>query len=222
MKYLLFVLIMLVTSCKDKNENTSSDKKEVIIDGQEKNETIHYKEFGKSSIVKIEFPKEWEINTYEDTVKKIKKEDLDFQNKFVALDYFKDKEGKKIIDKSFFYNYIKNDSLLKLSNIESFSLLDSIILNQKKLFYIKTSSSIDSHDYEMPLVVSKIDLVMFNKNVFSKSVNLFLEVDYPYSTKQNIGYLDNNGIVYYKKFKIDEDKTYYLGMSKINLNEYFK
>ncbi|MFH6966957.1 hypothetical protein [Flavobacterium sp. FlaQc-28] len=222
MRCLLFILITLVASCNNKSENTSSGKNEVIVDGQEKNETIPYKEFGKSSILNIEFPKEWEINTYEDTVKKIKKEDLDFQNKFAALDYFKDKGGKNVIDKTFFYNYIKNDSLLKLSKIESFSLLDSIIINQKKLFYIKTSSSIDSQDYEMPLVVSKIDLVMFNKNEFNKSVNLFLEVDYPYSTKQNIGYLDNNGIVYYKKFKIDEDKTYYLGMSKINLNEYFK
>jgi hypothetical protein len=219
MKYLVFIIIALITSCK--NENKSSELNGVIVERQEKNDTIHYKEFGKSSVKNTDFPKEWEVNTYQDTVKKIKKEDLDFQKKFAELDYFKEKEGEKIIDKSFFNGYIKSDSLLKLGKVESFIVLDSIVTSQKKLFYIKTSSSIDSPDYEMPLVVSKIDLVMFNEKTFSKSVNLYLEVDYPYSTKQNIGYLDTNGIVHYKKFKIDEDKTYYLGMSKINLNEYF-
>lgn len=219
MKYLLIPLLFGLISCK--NENTSSTKNELIIKKQTKNESFYYKEFGNSLVETIDFPKEWEINTYQDTSKKIKKEDLDFQKKFNELDYFDDKSGKKISDKSFFYSYIKNDSLLKLSKIESLSLLDSLINNQKKIFYIKTSSVINSIDYEMPLVINKIDLVLFNKKTFIKSINLYMEVDYPYSSKQNVGYLNDNGILFYKKFRIDEDKTYYLGMYKTNLNEYF-
>jgi len=219
MKYLLITLLIAFISCK--KENTSNDKNELIIEKQTKNESFHYKEFGKSLVESTNFPKEWEINTYQDIAKRIKKEDLDFQKKFNALDYFDEKSGKKISDKSFFNNYIENDSLLKLSKIESLSLLDSLISNQKKIFYIKTSSVINSLDYEMPLVINKIDLALFNEKTFIKSINLYMEVDYPYSSKQNIGYLNNNGILFYKKFRVDEDKTYYLGISKTNLNEYF-
>lgn len=218
MKYLLITVLIVLISCK--KENTSSNKNE-LIEKQTKNESLHYKEFGKSLVENTDFPKEWEVNTYQDTAKKIKKQDLDFQKKFNELDYFDERSGKKISDKSFFNSYIQNDSLLKLSKIESLSLLDSLISNQKKMFYIKTSSVISSIDYELPLVINKIDLALFNGKSFIKSINLYMEIDYPYSSKQNIGYLNDNGILFYKKFRIDEDKTYYLGMTKTNLNEYF-
>jgi len=220
MRYLkLMIPLIVFTSCK--KDNISNNKNELIIEKQAKNESFHYKEFGKSLVESTNFPKEWEINTYQDTGKKIKKKDLDSQKKFNKLDYFDEKSGKKISNKTFFNSYIKNDSLLKLSKIESLSLLDSLVSNQKKIFYIKTSSVINSIDYEMPLVINKIDLALYNKKTFIKSINLYMEVDYPYSSKQNIGYLNDNGILFYKKFRIDEDKTYYLGMSKTNLNEYF-
>jgi len=220
MRYLkLMIPLIVFTSCK--KDNISNNKNELIIEKQTKNESFHYKEFGKSLVESTNFPKEWEINTYQDTGKKIKKKDLDSQKKFNKLDYFDEKSGKKISNKTFFNSYIKNDSLLKLSKIESLSLLDSLVSNQKKIFYIKTSSVINSIDYEMPLVINKIDLALYNKKTFIKSINLYMEVDYPYSSKQNIGYLNDNGILFYKKFRIDEDKTYYLGMSKTNLNEYF-
>ncbi|TDO94967.1 hypothetical protein [Flavobacterium sp. 245] len=220
MRYLkLMIPLIVFTSCK--KDNISNNKNELIIEKQTKNESFHYKEFGKSLVENTDFPKEWEINTYQDTAKKIKKEYLDFQKKFNKLDYFDEKSGTKISNKSFFNSYIKNDSLLKLSKIESLSLLDSLVSNQKKIFYIKTSSVINSIAYEMPLVINKIDLALFNKKTFIKSINLYMEVDYPYSSKQNIGYLNENGILFYKKFRIDEDKTYYLGISKTNLNEYF-
>lgn len=154
--------------------------------------------------------------------KKNKKEDLDYQKVFADLDYFDAINGKKLVDRSFFNTYVKNDSILRLSKIEKFDLLDSIEINTKKIFYIKSKAVIDNGEYDMPLIINKIDLVMFNKSEFYKSINIYLELNYPYSTIQNLGYLSNKGILYYKKFKIDEDKTYYFGMSKINVDEYFK
>lgn len=218
MRKLIISLIILLIGCK--NDNTSCKNEQ--IEKNEKNSEFIYKEIGKISIMNTNFPNEWFVNTYDDLSKKIKKEDLNYQKVFADLDYFDAINGKKLVDRSFFNTYVKNDSILRLSKIEKFDLLDSIEINTKKIFYIKSKAVIDNGEYDMPLIINKIDLVMFNKSEFYKSINIYLELNYPYSTIQNLGYLSNKGILYYKKFKIDEDKTCYFGMSKINVDEYFK
>ncbi len=62
---------------------------------------------------------------------------------------------------------------------------------------------------------------MTENNKYIKSLNIFNQESYPFFVKENIGYLNKEGILTNKKFEIDEQKINYKGKSLINCKTFF-
>ena len=78
-----------------------------------------------------DFPKEWKVNTYDDENIKLEKKDINSSLKLEKSNYFYSIKGEKIPNKTIYYkSFIKNDSLMSLSKIDSLFVLDSIVTCQ--------------------------------------------------------------------------------------------
>jgi hypothetical protein len=222
LKLIIFFICIFFSCKKEITANTSTTKSDIAVEKKD-TDTILFNEFGNKKLIDFNFPNEWKVNTYHDENINLSDVDIESAKQLIDGDYFKHTKGKKLtlLEDNYINTYIKNDTLLRISKLDSIFVLDSIITANKKLLFIKSFSILNDEKYEAPLVISKIDLILINKNSFAKSINLYLEIDYPFLSKKNISYLNKKGVLYTKKFEIDEEKTYYRGMVTTNCNEYF-
>ena len=221
--YLISLCLLCIFSCKKNTKIVSSINLSQGKNIKNRDSSFQFKTIGISLIKSYDFPKEWSINTYEDSNIQLEKKDIEAQNKFEEIDYYNITSGSKIESiNSNLTNFIKKDSLLSSAKIDSLFVVDSIILkNSKKILVLKSFATIDNDNFEYPIKIYKIDVVLFNKSTALNSINIYSEVDYPFSTKKNICYLDNKGKLYCKKFTIDEIKGYYDGFYYNDLNKIF-
>jgi len=223
MKQILILLSLLsIFSCKKNTnltlQNINSSKEQSL----KRTDSLQFKPIGKKIVKEYDFPKEWTVNTYSEKNIKLEKEDIDAQNKFEEIDYFSEIKVNHN-EQTKYSAVIKKDSLLKLSHIDSLSVVDSYSFgNNKNIVVLRTVATLDDENYEIPLKIYKLDLVFFNKPNDFKTINMYSEINYPFSTVQNICYLNNDGKLYCKKFNIEEDKVYYKGQIQSDLRKYLK
>ncbi|WP_313376186.1 hypothetical protein [Chishuiella sp.] len=185
-------------------------------------EIIKFNTIGKSNIKTYSFPNEWFLDIYNNNLT-LKNEDIENQKKYEELEYFKDLKGVKDESTKPYFTYFKNkNDLLKNSIIDSLFIVDSIIIkNNRKILTFKTFATLDDNNYEFPLKIYNIDIVLFDGINTIQSENIYSEIVYPYYVKQNICYLDGEGNLYCKKFVIDEEKIYYKGFYEKELRKIF-
>ncbi|REC60667.1 hypothetical protein DRF65_19685 [Chryseobacterium pennae] len=209
-------LSLFIVGCK-KNGNSQDNNTQLA---QNKPDTaFQFKPIGLETIKDYSFPKEWKVNTYGEENVSLNNDDINYQSKLEKIDYFnRIKGGINEYSNPDYSNFVKQDSLLKLSKIDSLFITDSMKLNDgRKILAFKTVATLDSNEYEFPVKIYKVDIAIFEGNNTIQSENIFSEIDYPYTTKQNICYLDKNGNLDCKKFTIDEDKVYFDGTYKKNI-----
>jgi len=217
---IIFLLSLIIISCK--KSNTIQDNNSQLTLGKT-DTTFQFKPIGLESIKVYSFPKEWKVNTYMEENVSLNKDDITSQTKLEKIDYFNTIKGtKNEYTNPNYFNFIKQDSILKISKIDSLFITDSTNLHDgRKLLAFKTVATLDNDEYEFPVKIFKVDVAIFKGKNVLKSENIFSEIDYPYATKQNICYLDKNGNLECKKFSIDEDKVYFEGSHKKNLKKIF-
>lgn len=222
-KYVIILGVFSFCSCK-KNDNLVIKNATQHQDIKKNNDSIiQFKTIGNIAIKNFVFPKEWSVNTYDDESIKLKKEDIDAQKKLEEVDYFNKIKGSKNENlNSNFSNFIKKDSLLNIAKVDSLFVIDSKFFDSdKKLLFLKTISTLDNGEYDSPINIYKIDMVLFNKTIPLKSINIYSEIDYPSETKQKICYLDQNGKLYCKQLKIEEGKVLFKSLKEIDTKKIF-
>lgn len=221
--YLILFSLFSILSCQKNSDltlqNNSSDNEK----SKTEDSTHVFKTIGVSSIKDYNFPKEWLVNTYDNESSQIKKADLDAQKKLEEIDYFnKIKGSKNEASTNNYSNFIKKDSLLNLSKVDSLFVIDSRkIKSDKEIKIFKTVATRIDDQYDTPINIYKIDLVLFDKNNIVNSINLYSEIDFPYSTRQNICCLDKNGQVFCRKFSIGEEKVISSGIYNVDSKKKF-
>lgn len=222
-KYVIVLSVFSFFSCK-KNANllikNDLQHQDIV---KNNNSVIQFKTIGDIAIKKFVFPKKWIVNTYDDENIKLKKEDVDAQKKLEEVDYFnKIKGSKNENSNSNFSTFIRKDSLLNIAKVDSLFIINSKSLDDdKKLLFLKTISTLNNDEYDSPINIYKIDMVLFNKNIPVKGINIYSEIDYPSQTKQKICYLDENGNLYCKKFNIYEGKVLSESLKEIDTKKIF-
>lgn len=186
--------------------------------------TFQFKPIGLSIIKDYSFPKEWKVNIYDHDATILSKDDIGYQTKLEELDYFETiKGGKNEYLNPEHLRFIKSDSLLKLSKIDSLFVVDSAPLSDgRKILTYKTMATLDDGQYEYPVKIYRVDIALFSGKNMLQTENIYSETDYPYATRENLCYLDKDGNLDCKKFSIDEEKVYYDGSYKKNLKKAFK
>ncbi|MDR2236597.1 MAG: hypothetical protein LBE92_10765 [Chryseobacterium sp.] len=220
-KYINIVFVfVIIISCKKLSKQSDSQNTKPII--TENKKFMEFKEFGNVEITKEIFPVSWLINTYDNENIVISKKDKEYQKKFEQIDYFKNlKEGIKTNDGKLLL-FIKKDSLLNLSKIDSLNIIDSTIINeQNKIYYLKIIANRDDGKTEYPIDIYRLDMVLYNKGIPQKNINLYTEIDFPYLTKQNICYLDKYGQVTCSEFIIEEAKVTFKGRKNQDAKKIF-
>ena len=217
---ILLLLSLIIISCKKSNTIQDNNTQPTLT---KTDTTFQFKPIGLEAIKDYPFPKEWNVNTYGEENASLNNDDINSQSKLEKLDYFSSIKGtKNEYSNPDYLNFIKHDSILRLSKIDSLFITDSINLyDGRKILTFKTVATLDNGEYEFPVKIFKVDIAIFKGKNFLQGENIFSEIDYPYATKQNICYLDKNGNLDCKKFKIDEDKVYYDGSYKKKLKEIF-
>lgn len=207
-------------SCKKSNTIQDNNTQSTL---SKTDTTFQFKPIGLEAIKEYSFPKEWKVNTYSEENVSLNSDDINAQTKLEKIDYFNTIKGtKNEYTNPDYFNFIKQDSILKLSKIDSLFITDSTNLHDgRKLLAFKTVATLDSDEYEFHVKIFKVDLAIVKGKNILQSENIFSEIDYPYATKQNICYLDKNGNLECKKFNIDEDKVYFEGSYKKNLKKIF-
>ncbi|KQR94390.1 hypothetical protein ASG01_00430 [Chryseobacterium sp. Leaf180] len=221
--YRILLGLFSIISCQ-KNidlhlQNNSSDNEK----SKNEDSTYLFKTIGVGSLKNYNFPKEWRVNTYDDENSQVKKEDLDAQKRLEEIDYFNTIKGVKneVLNVNY-SSFIKKDSVLNLAKVDSLFVIDSRkTLNNKEIKIFKTVATLNNDQYDSPINIYKIDLVLFNKNNVVNSINIYSEIDFPYSTKQNICYLDETGQLFCRKFSIGEEKVINSGSYKVDSKKLF-
>ncbi|UCA59709.1 hypothetical protein KB553_22335 [Chryseobacterium rhizoplanae] len=218
--FLLACIMIVNISCKKSNTIQDNNTQSTL---SKTDTTFQFKPIGLETIKEYSFPKEWKVNTYSEENVSLNSDDINSQTKLEKIDYFNTIKGtKNEYTNPDYFNFIKQDSILKLSKIDSLFITDSTNLHDgRKLLTFKTVATLDSDEYEFPIKIFKVDVAIFKGKNILQSENIFSEIDYPYATKQNTCYLDKNGNLECKKFNIDEDKVYFEGSSKKNLKQIF-
>jgi len=221
--HLILLFLFGILSCQKNNElavktNSSENEKSETADS-----THLFKTIGMSSIKDYDFPKEWRVDTYEAGKSQLGKKDLEAQKKLEEIDYFnKIKAVKNEISDTNYLQFVKKDSLLRLSKVDSLFVLDSRkVQGNRETKIFKTIATLNDDQYDAPITIYKIDMVLFDKNNVVNSINLYSEIDFPYSTRQNICYLDKNGKLFCRKFSIGEEKVVNNGSSEFDSKKIF-
>ncbi|WP_294288465.1 hypothetical protein [uncultured Chryseobacterium sp.] len=222
-KYLILLSFFSILSCKKNTDlnvkNNSIEKKNL----KNKDSVYLLKKIGVSEIENYDFPEEWRVNTYDDENIQLEKKDIQAQNQLDKIDYFNLIKGAKNEASNINYlNYIRKDSLLNLAKIDSLFLIDSRVLSDNRQIKIfKTIAKLENDNYDVPVNIYKIDLILVNKSNVLNSINIYSEIDFPYATRQNICFLDENGKLFCRKFRIEEEKVINNGSSSVNVKKMF-
>ena len=163
----------------------------------------YFKEIGDKSIMK-KFPEKWNISVYQAT----SHNDSINERKFYKItNYYKSIKGIEIknID-----NYRK---ILEGGQIDSLHLIHRFFKNGKIYEYIKSVKSIEN-DEGFPSNITSIDILVFKDKKYLGKFNVYYEKNYSYAISYKLGYLDKNGVLFYKIFETDEVETHYVKENK--------
>ena len=196
-----FVCFLLISSCNKHIEIDNSTSK-----------IFQFTEIGRKEISEVKFPEYWNTQAHSDSeALPMTKEALYFEKKLNDLDYFDSVKGRLIKTK------IYNNLLTKKNQkIDSLFILDSISHKDITFVYIKSYKS-ENGNYEFPPTFQEIDLLIFSKCKFKEKLNIYSYRDFPYSVGMRFGYLDSQGDLYVKEFKVDEEKTTFLKEEHIHI-----
>jgi hypothetical protein len=64
-------------------------------------------------------------------------------------------------------------------------------------------------------------LILVDRSNVLNSINIYSEIDFPYTTKQNICFLDEDGKLFCRKFRIEEEKVFNNGSSFVDVKKIF-
>lgn len=196
-------VFLLLSSCnKHIDKNNSTEK------------VFQFMEIGRKDISEVQFPDYWNIQAYNDIeAPPITKEAHYFEEKLNDLDYFDSVKGRLIKTK------IYNNLLTKKNKkIDSLFVLDSISNKDITFVYIKSYKT-ENGNYEIPPTFQEIDLLIFSKSKFKEKVNIYSYQIYPYAVGMRLGYLNNQGDLFVKEFKTDEEKTTFVKEEHIQISK---
>ena len=163
---------------------------------------FQFVEIGSKEICEIVFPESWDIRTYSDSeAPPMTKEAAYFEEKLNDLDYFESTKGR--IVKSKFYDKIFYKENQK---IDSLFILDSISNKNTSFVYVKSFKT-ENGNFEFPLKLREIDLLIFFNSKLKEKINIYSYRDYPYAIGMRLGHLSDRGDLYLKDFEVDEEKT---------------
>lgn len=208
--------IIILTSCSKNHitEQSQNDTKNIKTNFESK----QFKEVGDSLLVSYDFPKQW-FNQVYDEGHVMSKSDSSTQKKFEKLDFFDNIKGKKKLENNGRKEYWEMEKNVKIDSIIEF---DSSKIGNNKLVYIKSYKTFLDNKYDFPPTEQSVDILFYHNNNFQKKINVYNEINYPYSVNLKLGYLNKNGILTTKKFKIDEEGTNYIDSKNEDLSKFLK
>ena len=77
-------------------------------------------------------------------------------------------------------------------------------------------------EYDFPPSQQNVDILFYYKNKFQKKINIYREINYPFSVNVKFGYLNKLGILNTKSFKIDEEGVSFVESNTFNCRDYIK
>lgn len=203
---------MIIISCSKNNSQKNIELSKTIIE----NEENQFKEIGDSLLISYDFPKHWYNQIYNEGTPMSKNDSIN-QQKFDRLTFFDNIKGLKL--KKIKPEYLENEKNIKL---DSAFVFDSLKLGNNKLLYIKAYNTLLYSEYDFPPSQQNVDILFYYKNKFQKKINIYREINYPFSVNVKFGYLNKLGILNTKSFKIDEEGVSFVESNTFNCRDYIK
>lgn len=211
----LFCIVVLVScSGNQATKHAQHDDERIKTNIEDK----QFNEVGDSLLVAYDFPEKW-YNGVFDEGHAMSKNDSVIQQKFDKLDFFDKINGKKKLGNNAGKEYMETKKNVKIDSIIEF---DSSKIGHNKLVYIKSYKTFLDTTYDFPPTERSVDILFYHNNKFQKKVNVYKEVNYPFSVDVKLGYLNKNGILTTKKFEIYEESVNYIGTKTEDLNKFLK
>ena len=222
MKYLIitFSIIISLASCKNNNSQVQED----AYSTETLDSVFQFKEIGNlSSLDDYIFASEWKIDPYQNELE-LDEEDINAQEKLEEIDYFnKLKVERKLETDSKYFDFLKKDNFYKEAKIDSaFVINNNEFNNDVNVIAIKSYGNLLDQQYEMPVPITNVDLILLQKDSVLSSVNIYREVVYPYNVQLKIGFLNTDGNILIKSFEMDEQKVHYKKYQKENIIDLFQ
>lgn len=212
MKKIIITICMIIISCSKNNSQKNIELSKTIIE----NEENQFKEIGDSLLISYDFPKHWYNQIYNEGTPMSKNDSIN-QQKFDRLTFFDNIKGLKL--KKIKPEYLENEKNIKL---DSAFVFDSLKLGNNKLLYIKVYNTLLYSEYDFPPSQQNVDILFYYKNKFQKKINIYREINYPFSVNVKFGYLNKLGILNTKSFKIDEEGVSFVESNTFNCRDYIK
>lgn len=212
MKKIIITICMIIISCSKNNSQKNIELSKTIIE----NEENQFKEIGDSLLISYDFPKHWYNQIYNEGTPMSKNDSIN-QQKFDRLTFFDNIKGLKL--KKIKPEYLENEKNVKL---DSAFVFDSLKLGNNKLLYIKAYNTLLYSEYDFPPSQQNVDILFYYKNKFQKKINIYREINYPFSVNVKFGYLNKLGILNTKSFKIDEEGVSFVESNTFNCRDYIK
>ncbi len=212
MKKIIITICMIIISCSKNNSQKNIELSKTIIE----NEENQFKEIGDSLLISYDFPKHWYNQIYNEGTPMSKNDSIN-QQKFDRLTFFDNIKGLKL--KKIKPEYLENEKNIKL---DSAFVFDSLKLGNNKLLYIKAYNTLLYSEYDFPPSQQNVDILFYYKNKFQKKINIYREINYPFSVNVKFGYLNKLGILNTKSFKIDEEGVSFVESNTFNCRDYIK